>query len=82
MIMLTIEKAALTLDEEIYQEFKTALENGCWSSGLPLTEKQKAICNEVVYIRESSAYIEDNLINVCDYNNQKANTINVKQILH
>lgn len=54
--MPTLEKMALTLDEEIYQEFKVALARGCWSSGLPMTEKQKRICNEVVCIREAPEF--------------------------
>lgn len=54
--MPTLEKMALKLDEEIYQEFKAALARGCWSSGLPMTEKQKRICNEVVCIREAPEF--------------------------
>lgn len=52
--MLTLAKAALTLDEDIYLEFKAALARGFWGSGIPLTEAQKRTCHEVIAIREEA----------------------------
>ncbi len=42
-----------TLDENMYHEFKMALVKGRWRSGAKLTKRQRKICEEVVYIRES-----------------------------
>lgn len=52
--MLTLAKAALTLDEDIYLELKAALARGSWGSGLPLTDAQKRTCYEVIAIREEA----------------------------
>lgn len=60
---LTLEKAALKLDEEIYQEFKVALKRGIWSCGMPMTAEQKKICNEVVLIRETYTQFKQGLFN-------------------
>lgn len=61
--MLTLEKMALKLDEEIYQEFKVALARGSWSSGIPMTDQQKRICNEVISIRELYGQFQSGLFN-------------------
>lgn len=47
---------ALILNEEIYQEFKTALAKGRWSSDMPMTDWQKCICSEVIAIRERHSH--------------------------
>ncbi len=42
----------LALPEVIFDEFKTALQRGVWSNGMPLTPRQKSICREALLLRK------------------------------
>lgn len=48
------EQLAARLPKDIRQEFRFALSNGHWRSGLPITQQQRRTCQQVLFIHESN----------------------------
>ena len=50
------EQLAARLPKAIRQEFRFALSNGHWRSGLPITREQRRTCQQALFIHETSYY--------------------------
>ena len=48
------EQVAAHLPRAICREFRLALDNGHWGSGLALTEQQKRTCEEALFFHENN----------------------------
>lgn len=48
------EQLAINLPFAIQMEFKKALQNGYWSNGMKLTEKQRRSCEQAMFICEGN----------------------------
>ena len=49
---MNIEQVLSSLNPEIVEKFKTAIEIGKWANGEPLTQQQREICMQAVLIWE------------------------------
>ena len=50
------EQLAASLPKAIRQEFRFALSNGHWSSGVLVTQEQRRTCQQALFIHESNHY--------------------------
>ena len=50
------EQLAASLPKAIRQEFRFALSNGHWSSGVLVTQEQRRTCQQALFIHETSYY--------------------------
>ncbi|CAM2898591.1 DUF1315 domain-containing protein [Moritella viscosa] len=48
------EQVSVNLPQAICYEFRQALIQGCWKSGLLLTEQQRRICEQVLFYHEGN----------------------------
>jgi uncharacterized protein YeaC (DUF1315 family) len=48
------EKIVAQLPKEICKEFRFAVRNGCWRSGMPITKEQRRTCLQALLIHESN----------------------------
>lgn len=46
------EQVALNLPQSICNEFRLAINRGCWENGVTLTEYHRKICEQVLFYRE------------------------------
>ena len=51
---MKFEDAAKSIDPEIYERFKQAIELGRWPDGRDLTREQKEICLQAVIVYEEA----------------------------
>lgn len=52
---------ASNLSEELYQEFKYALEIGNWRNGLLISDRQRDTCQQVILLREMQLTLPENI---------------------
>ena len=48
------EQLAARLPKQICREFRFALTNGHWRSGMPITKEQRRTCQQALFIHEGN----------------------------